>query len=154
MWHRIIHFLYISKYFWRDTNSQCQNSTLVISCNVCLWGMNLWIFRTLILVCEKSGDIFYSYNLINPPHSQKSSESQAKWNKQAWRKCSSTSLLHWSPLSIYKTDKLACHWLALNHETHMWVVTKKTSQGLWFSPLARSSFTCSSDGKWSCPSFP
>lgn len=90
-----------------------------------------------VYVRNESGDIWdilYSYNLINPPHSQKSSESQANWNKQAWRKCSSTSLLHCSPLSIYKTERLACHWLAPNHETHLWVVTKKTSQGLWFYP--------------------
>lgn len=102
--------------------------------NMCMWGMNLGIFGTLILVCKESGDIFYSYDLINPPNSQKSSESQANWNKQASRKCSSSSLLHSLPLSIYKTDGSPRHWLAPNHETHLWVATKKTSRCLWAPP--------------------
>lgn len=54
--------------------------------NMCMWGMNLGIFGTLILECKESGDILYSYDLINPPNSQKSSESQAKLKKKGKKK--------------------------------------------------------------------
>lgn len=96
-----------------------------------MWRINLWMFG--ILVCIESGDILLSYDLIKSPFSKNLSESQANQNKQAWRKYSSTSLLH-SLLQPHKTDRLACYWLAPNHQIRLWVVTEKTSRCLWFSP--------------------
>lgn len=102
-----------------------------------MWVINLWICGTLILSCWES----FCYNLIKSHFSQNFSESQsqANQNKQAWRKCSSTTLLQSSPQS-YKTDRLARHWLASNHQIRLWEVTKKTSRCLWFSSCPFQSY--------------